>query len=561
MKRLIKHSVVILLLLLLATGRTFAQGQNLLTNPGFEPPYSTLTGNPPPQVAQGWQPWWVSGGPSESENVQPEYYRASDVSSAVGGVPRIRSGQDAQLYYSFFATHDGGLYQQVSGVTAGTPLRFSAYVYVWSSSFDDPNRSENDGGVVVQVGIDPNGGTDGTSANIVWSQAIANQYDAYNLYSVDATPTGNRVTVFIRSTVSTPVKNNNIYVDDASLTATGAGQATQSAPPTATQTPKPAATNTPVPPPTATNTVAPPTSVPPTNTPVPLPATSTVSSQPGATATSGDLGIVTATLPPSATVPPPTSTPPPTETPVVPTATPIVIVVTATQEPATATVPPTAESATATPTQEQAATETPTSTPPFDSSVFPSKIVHTVRPGDNVATLAILYDSTIEAIIAANGLNQSALIRVGQGLVIPVRLPAPATVTPTAAPPGSGGDGSVPPSGGSVYIVRPGDTLSRIAARFNTTTATLAQLNGIANPNVIRYGQRLIIPSGAPVVQPTAPAPTQAPNGQPRTYTVRFGDTLFRIALRFGVPVKSIIQANNIANINRIYVGQVLVIP
>jgi lysozyme len=243
----------------------------------------------------------------------------------------------------------------------------------------------------------------------------------------------------------------------------------------------------------------------------------------------------------------------------VPTSTPIVIVVTATPEPATATVPPTAEPASATPTQEQQPSETPTSTPPFDSSVFPSKIVHTVRPGDTVADLATLYDSTIEAIIAANGLNQSALIRVGQGLVIPVRLPAPATVTPTAAPPGSGG--SVPPNGGSIYIVRPGDTLSRIAARYNTTTATLAQLNGIANPNVIRYGQRLIIPSGAPVVSPTSPAPTQMPNGQPRTYTVRFGDTLYKIALRLGVPVKSIVQANNIANINRIYVGQVLVIP
>jgi LysM repeat protein len=546
MKHLLKHSVLILLLLLLATGRAFAQGQNLLTNPGFEPPYSTLTGSPPPQVAQGWQPWWVSGGPSESENVQPEYYRASDVSSAVGGVPRIRSGQDAQLYYSFFATHDGGLYQRVSGVTAGTALRFSAYIYVWSSSFDDPNRSESDGGVVVQVGIDPNGGTDGTSANIIWSQATVNQYDAYNLYSVDATAKGNLVTVFIRSTVSTPVKNNNMYVDDASLSVVG--QATQSVPPTATSTQKPPATNTPVPP-TSTNTAVPPTRVPPT---------STVSGQPAATATSGDLGIVTATLPPSATVPPPTLTLPPTEAPVVPTSTPIVIVVTATQEPAT--LPPTAEPASATPTQEQQVSETATSTPPFDSSVFPSKIVHTVRPGDNVANLAILYDSTIEAIIAANGLNQSALILVGQGLVIPVRLPAPATVTPTAAPPGSGGDGSVPPSGGSVYVVRPGDTLSRIAARFNTTTATLAQLNGIANPNVIRYGQRLIIPTGAPpVVQPTSPAPT--PTGQPRTYTVRFGDTLFRIALRLGVPVNAIVQANNIANINRIYVGQVLVIP
>jgi LysM repeat protein len=42
---------------------------------------------------------------------------------------------------------------------------------------------------------------------------------------------------------------------------------------------------------------------------------------------------------------------------------------------------------------------------------------------------------------------------------------------------------------------------------------------------------------------------------------VRPGDTLFRIALRFGVPMSRLMEANRIANASRIFVGQVLVIP
>jgi putative chitinase len=97
--------------------------------------------------------------------------------------------------------------------------------------------------------------------------------------------------------------------------------------------------------------------------------------------------------------------------------------------------------------------------------------------------------------------------------------------------------------------------------------ATLARLNGIANPNLIRPGQRLTIPgsdSGGivnPVPAPTVVNATSVPTNQPRTYIVRAGDTLYRVALRFGVPARNIIQANNIANPNRIYTGQVLVIP
>ena len=107
-------------------------------------------------------------------------------------------------------------------------------------------------------------------------------------------------------------------------------------------------------------------------------------------------------------------------------------------------------------------------------------------------------------------------------------------------------------------MVQYGDSLSRIAQRFNTTVGTLAQLNGIVNINVIQVGQVLKLPGSSPNT-PATPAPTPVPATQ--TYVVRPGDSLFRISLQFGVPVAALVQANNITDPNRIFVGQTLIIP
>jgi LysM repeat protein len=85
----------------------------------------------------------------------------------------------------------------------------------------------------------------------------------------------------------------------------------------------------------------------------------------------------------------------------------------------------------------------------------------------------------------------------------------------------------------------------------------IVQANGISNPNLIYVGQDLEVPTG----DDPAPAPTSEPPGGGGTYIVRPGDTLSSIARRFGTTVSAIAQANNIANINYITVGQQLTIP
>jgi murein DD-endopeptidase MepM/ murein hydrolase activator NlpD len=102
----------------------------------------------------------------------------------------------------------------------------------------------------------------------------------------------------------------------------------------------------------------------------------------------------------------------------------------------------------------------------------------------------------------------------------------------------------------TTYIVQPGDTLSLIARRYNTTVQAIAELNGILNPNLIYMGQRLIIPSAGD----SQPLPTQI-------HVVQPGDTLTRIASRYETGVSAIVAANNLANPSLIFVGQRLTIP
>lgn len=103
------------------------------------------------------------------------------------------------------------------------------------------------------------------------------------------------------------------------------------------------------------------------------------------------------------------------------------------------------------------------------------------------------------------------------------------------------------------YSVQAGDALAEIARIHGTTLEYLASTNGIRNPNILILGQRLVVPcKGA---QP-------APPGDACTwYTVQRGDTLTKVAAKYGSTVQAIAQRNSLRNVNLIYVGQRLCVP
>ncbi|MBK7894760.1 MAG: LysM peptidoglycan-binding domain-containing protein [Anaerolineaceae bacterium] len=135
-----------------------------------------------------------------------------------------------------------------------------------------------------------------------------------------------------------------------------------------------------------------------------------------------------------------------------------------------------------------------------------SALTYTVAWGDTLTRIANRFGTNITTILQANPqINNPNLIYVGQQLEIPTGENPTPTPTP---PPGNTPTPTPPPTGSQTYIVQPGDTLSSIARRFNTTINAIAQASGISNINLIYVGQRLTIPGSGPV--PTAPPPPPA---------------------------------------------------
>ena len=127
-----------------------------------------------------------------------------------------------------------------------------------------------------------------------------------------------------------------------------------------------------------------------------------------------------------------------------------------------------------------------------------------VQPGDTLSAIAARYHTTVAALAAANGISNPNLVIAGTTLQIPGSAPAPAPVTPAA--PAS----SVPATS---VVVRPGDTLSAIAARYHTTVAALVAANHIANPNLVYAGSYLVLPAPTSVPPASSAATSSAPTG------------------------------------------------
>jgi LysM repeat protein/beta-lactamase class A len=128
---------------------------------------------------------------------------------------------------------------------------------------------------------------------------------------------------------------------------------------------------------------------------------------------------------------------------------------------------------------------------------------------------------------------------------------------------------------GPQHVVKPGETLSGIAAQYGLTVDQLLSVNGLTDPDRLTEGQALKLPQTAVRVQPTGPAttnaapagaPAAAPSAQPAAraseYTVQAGDTLGGIAKALGVSLKALMDANtDLPDPDRLSIGQKLNVP
>jgi LysM repeat protein len=119
-------------------------------------------------------------------------------------------------------------------------------------------------------------------------------------------------------------------------------------------------------------------------------------------------------------------------------------------------------------------------------------VYHIVKPGENLSQIAAYYGVTVQAIVQANNLWNPNYIYVGQYLLIPV------PCEPS------------PPTGCyKTHVVKRGEYLKVIAARYGVSVTAIVNANGIKNPNLIYPGQRLKIPTECK----PEPKPTPSPTG------------------------------------------------
>jgi len=146
-----------------------------------------------------------------------------------------------------------------------------------------------------------------------------------------------------------------------------------------------------------------------------------------------------------------------------------------------------------------------------------------VRPGDSLTAIAHTYGTSVQALARLNGMNPAETLLAGATL----RLPGAEPVLES-------------------YRVRPGDTLTGIAASVGSSIAALARLNRMNPAETLLSGSVLRVP-GRP--QPLA------------AYTVQPGDSLSSIAIRYGVSLGALADLNRMRIEDVLPIGRTLVLP
>ncbi|MBW2424193.1 MAG: LysM peptidoglycan-binding domain-containing protein [Deltaproteobacteria bacterium] len=158
-----------------------------------------------------------------------------------------------------------------------------------------------------------------------------------------------------------------------------------------------------------------------------------------------------------------------------------------------------------------------------------------IRRGDTLSTIARRYRTSVSAIMRANHLRSAHRIRIGQHLKIPRRGASPPAVSAGRS------DGSP-----LMHTVRRGDSLWKLASHYGSTVDRIKRDNGLPG-NDLSIGQKLQIRKGGA---------TGA-----RSYTVRRGDTIGRIAQAQNISIDRLLRTNGLSRSSTIYPGQVIQLP
>ena len=170
---------------------------------------------------------------------------------------------------------------------------------------------------------------------------------------------------------------------------------------------------------------------------------------------------------------------------------------------------------------------------------------YTVKKGDSLYSIANVYDTNVDTIKRLNNLTSNNLL-IGQRLLIPETYNSPTTVPNYTN-----------------YIVKKGDSLYSIAKNFNVSIDTIIKDNSL-NSNNLSIGQNLKIRTNTPstgVVEECFGIEYAPPsNISTINFTVKRGDSLYKIANLYNTSVSELIRLNNLTS-NSLSIGQILKVP
>ncbi len=215
---------------------------------------------------------------------------------------------------------------------------------------------------------------------------------------------------------------------------------------------------------------------------------------------------------------------------------------------------------------------------PKPSTAGHGAVDYTVHNGDTLYTIARSHHTSINALLKANNMDRHAVIKVGQHLAVPTNTYFPtktavkktpaavAHLAPTPLVPTVKTKATPSPKG--TYAVQRGDTLFSIARKNHIVISKLMHYNHIGLADRLHVGQVLKVSAQSTFVAAATPKPKtvtvpkkkKLPVGAMPSYTVKKGDTLWRIAQKHHLTLAQIRKLNKMHKKDRIHTGMVLAV-